>query len=115
MNRAGNVTPSTDSAICVPSHTIPYFPMHSPHRERNCHFNPLALLTFLSDQEFFFRIPFDSLDHLLCAWEHEVSVSDVASVSDLSEEAVKIPYKDFASKHRATAHLREIPHTLITS
>ena len=34
----------------------------------------------VSDQEFFFRIPFDRLDHLLYAWEHEVPVSDVASV-----------------------------------
>jgi hypothetical protein len=50
--------------------------------------------------------------HLLYAWEHEVSVRDVASVLDLSEEAVKRAYKDFASKHRATAHLRETPHTL---
>jgi hypothetical protein len=28
------------------------------------------------------------------------------------EEAVKRAYKDFTSKHRATAHLRETPHTL---
>ena len=41
--------PSTHSAICVPSLTIPYFAMYSSHRERNCHFNPLALLTFPKD------------------------------------------------------------------
>ncbi len=37
--------PSTYSAICVPSLTIPYFAMY----KRNCHFNPLALLTFPKD------------------------------------------------------------------
>jgi NAD+ synthase len=66
----------------------------------------------VSDQEFFFRIPFDKLDHLLYAWEHEVPVNVVAPVLDLSEEAVKRAYKDFTSKHRATAHLRETPYTL---
>lgn len=66
----------------------------------------------VSDQEFFFRIPFDKLDHLLYAWEHEVPVSDVANVLDISEDAVKRAYKDFASKNRATMHLRDGIHIL---
>lgn len=66
----------------------------------------------VSDQEFFFRISFDKLDYLLYAWEHEVPVEEVAKVLDLSEEAVKRAYKDFASKNRATAHLREMAYTL---
>ena len=66
----------------------------------------------VSDQEFFFRIPFDKLDHLLFAWEHKVSIRDAANVLDISEDAVKRAYKDFASKHRATAHLRERPKML---
>jgi NAD+ synthase len=66
----------------------------------------------VSDQEFFFRIPFDKLDHLLYAWEHEIPAHDVAQVLDLSEDAVQRAYNDFASKHRATAHLREMAHAL---
>jgi NAD+ synthase len=66
----------------------------------------------VSDQEFFFRIPFDKLDYLLYAWEHEIPADEVANVLDLSEEAVKRVYKDFTSKNRATAHLREMPYTL---
>ena len=66
----------------------------------------------VSDQEFFFRIPFNKLDYLLYAWEHEVPEDETARVLDLSREAVGRAYKDFASKHRATAHLREGPHTL---
>lgn len=66
----------------------------------------------VSDQEFFFRIPFDKLDHLLYAWEHEIPQDETASVLDLPPEAVQRAYKDFASKYRATAHLRDMPHTL---
>jgi len=66
----------------------------------------------VSDQEFFFRIAFDKLDYLLYGWEHEVPTGEAAKVLDLSEEAVERAYKDFASKYRATAHLRELPHTL---
>lgn len=66
----------------------------------------------VSDQEFFFRIPFDKLDYLLYAWEHDIPADEVANVLDLSEEAVKRAYKDFTSKNRATAHLREMPYTL---
>jgi NAD+ synthase len=66
----------------------------------------------VSDQEFFFRIPFDKLDYLLYAWEHDVPADEVANVLDLSEEAVKRAHKDFASKNRATAHLRVMPYTL---
>ncbi len=66
----------------------------------------------VSDQEFFFRIPFETLDHLLYAWEHEVPASEAARVLDISEEGVKRAYRDFASKHRATAHVREGTHVL---
>ncbi len=66
----------------------------------------------VSDQEFFFRIPFDKLDHLLYAWEHKIPEDETAGVLDLSTEAVQRAYKDFASKYRATAHLRDVPHTL---
>ena len=66
----------------------------------------------VSDQEFFFRIPFDKLDHLLYAWEHGVPAADVAEVLDISEEAATRAYKDFTSKNRATAHLRDVPPAL---
>ncbi|MBN1141954.1 MAG: NAD(+) synthase [Deltaproteobacteria bacterium] len=65
----------------------------------------------VSDQEFFFRIPFDKLDHLLYAWEHGIPESEVAPVLGLSEKAVSRAFKDFQAKNRATAHLREITHS----
>ena len=66
----------------------------------------------VSDQEFFFRIPFSKIDFLLYAWEHQVSMDEAATVLELSEDAVKRAFKDFAAKNRATAHLREVAHTL---
>jgi NAD+ synthase len=66
----------------------------------------------VTDQEFFFRIPFDTLDHLLYAWEHAVPVNEAARALEITEDAITRAFKDFASKFRATAHLRQMPHTL---
>jgi len=66
----------------------------------------------VSDQEFFFRIPFTKLDYLLYAWEHDIHINDAANLLNLSEDAVKRAFKDFTSKYRATAHLRKVPNTL---
>lgn len=66
----------------------------------------------VSDQEFFFRIPFDKLDLLLYAWEHDVPTSEAATVTRLEEDAVQRAYADFTSKHRATEHLRQLPYSL---
>jgi NAD+ synthase len=64
----------------------------------------------VSDQEFFFRIPFAKLDYLLYAWEHDIPLNDAVNVLGIPEDTVKRAFKDFASKHRATAHLREMPN-----
>ena len=66
----------------------------------------------VSDQEFFFRIPFDKLDYLLYAWEHKVTVIDAAKVLNISKDAVERAYKDFTAKNRTTTHLRNLPSTL---
>jgi NAD+ synthase len=66
----------------------------------------------VTDQEFFFRIPFEKLDHLLYGWEHQVPAAEVAAVLGLSEQAVHRAYRDFTTKHQATAHLRVMPFTV---
>ncbi len=66
----------------------------------------------VSDQEFYFRIPFDKLDLLLFAWEHNVTPAETAKVLELSKEAVNRAFRDFTAKNRATAHLREMPQAL---
>ncbi len=64
----------------------------------------------VTDQEFFFRISFDNLDHLLYAWEKKIPECEAAKALDLSEDAVKRAYRDFTSKNRATEHLRKGAH-----
>jgi NAD+ synthase len=66
----------------------------------------------VTDQEFFFRIPFDKLDFLLFGWEHKIPPAEVSGVLNLHEDAVKRAYNDFTTKHNATAHLRVMPSTL---
>ena len=66
----------------------------------------------VTDQEFFFRIPFDKLDHLLYGWEHGIEAEEVAAVMGLPEDAVKRSYADFTAKSRATAHLRQMPGSI---
>jgi len=66
----------------------------------------------VSDEEWFFRMPFKTLDLLLVAWENKVDVGDVGRIMDLTEDQVRRAFRDFASKHRATEHLRQFPPSL---
>ena len=63
----------------------------------------------VTDEEFYFRIPYDKLDLLLYAWENNSMVSEVCEVMDLKEDQVKRAFRDFTSKYNATKHLRELP------
>jgi NAD+ synthase len=60
-------------------------------------------------QEFFFRLPFETLDLLWYALEHQVPVPEVARVMGLTEEQVNRAFSDFSAKQRATAFLRMAP------
>ncbi|MDT8274352.1 MAG: NAD(+) synthase, partial [Desulfomonilia bacterium] len=66
----------------------------------------------VSDQEFFFRIPFEKLDLLLYAWEHAVDEVQTAQELDLPLGAVRRAFQDFTTKNRATRHLRNMPYSL---
>jgi NAD+ synthase len=67
----------------------------------------------VSDEEFYFRMPYDKLDLLLYAWENEVPIEDVCRGMDLNENQVKRAYRDFSSKYNATQHLRELPASML--
>ena len=66
----------------------------------------------VTDEEFFFRMPFEKLDMLLYAWENSVPMGHVCTVMNLSEEQVKRVYRDFELKFQKSEHLREPPPTL---
>jgi len=66
----------------------------------------------VNDEEFFFRMPFDKLDLLLYAWENKISLADICSVMELTEEQVKRAFRDFTAKSHASRHARNMPPAL---
>jgi len=66
----------------------------------------------VTDEEWFFRMPFGLLDLLLYAWESKLDISEVCRIMGLTEEQVRRVFRDFASKHRTTEHLRQFPPSL---
>ena len=67
----------------------------------------------VSDEEFFFRMPYDKLDLLLYAWENTVPTEEIREVMDLTEDQVKRVFRDFKAKKSATEHLRMLPPSLL--
>lgn len=62
-----------------------------------------------TQQEFFFRLPFETMDMLWFAKDHQVPVSEVAQVMGIEEAQVERAFKDFDRKQRTTAYLRMQP------
>ena len=67
----------------------------------------------VSDEEFYFRIPYDLLDLLLYAHEQQIPLEDVSKVLNMPPEKIMRLYKDFDAKNKATWHLRIMPPNLI--
>lgn len=65
-----------------------------------------------SDEEFYFRMPYEKLDLLLYAWENKVPLAEVCEAMALTEEQVKRAFRDFTSKANATRHLHAMPPVL---
>ncbi len=62
-----------------------------------------------TQEEFFFRLPFETMDLLWYALIHGVPPAKVATAMGLSEEQVQRAWNDLASKERCTAYLRTPP------
>jgi NAD+ synthase len=60
-------------------------------------------------QEFFFRLPFETLDMLSLALEHGVSAAEASAVIGLTELQVQRAFDDIQRKHRTTEFLRTPP------
>ena len=69
----------------------------------------------VSDEEFYFRLPYDLLDLLLYAHENEIPSEDVSNVLNMPPEKILRLYKDFEAKNKATWHLRVMPPNLVSS
>jgi NAD+ synthase len=62
-----------------------------------------------TQEEFFFRLPFDVMDLLWYAQEHDVPVTEAAEVMGLTEEQVERVFRDLVQKNRTTRYLRTMP------
>ena len=69
--------------------------------------SPDTFSAVVSDQEFFFCMPYDLLDLLLYAQENKVPLSKVSQVLNLSEEQITRVYRDFDQKRKASVHLNQ--------
>ena len=67
----------------------------------------------VTDEEFYFRMPFETLDMLLFAWNEGVSVDDTCRILNLTAEQVNRAFRDFKSKQNTTWHLRALPPNLV--
>ncbi len=59
-----------------------------------------------TQEEFFFRLPFEVMDLLWYAQEHGVPIPEVAQVMGLTEEQVQRVFDDLTRKRRTTDYLR---------
>jgi NAD+ synthase len=62
-----------------------------------------------TQEEFFFRLPFETMDMLWYAQEHNVPVPEVAQAMNLTEVQVQRAFDDFTRKQRTTEYLRMPP------
>jgi len=67
----------------------------------------------VSDEEFYFRMPYDKLDLLLYAWANKLPLGDISEVMELTEDQVRRAFRDFKAKYNATQHLRRLPPSLL--
>ena len=63
-------------------------------------------------QEFFFRLPFETLDLLWYALEHQIPAAEAAKVMQLTEVQVQHVFDDIRRKERTTQYLRMQPSLL---
>ncbi|CAG7856007.1 NAD+ synthase [biofilm metagenome] len=62
-----------------------------------------------NQEEFFFRLPFKTMDMLWYAMENKVPLAETAKVMGLTEKQVQRAFDDFTRKYRGTDYLRMQP------
>ncbi len=65
-----------------------------------------------TQEEFFFRIPFDILDTIWLGYEQKIPVESIAEGLGLTQEQVNRVIMDIKSKQQTTMYLRESPKRL---
>ncbi len=62
-----------------------------------------------TQEEFFFRLPFNLLDKIWYGWEKGYSNEDIANILSLQSEQVKNVINDIQRKIKTTEYLRQEP------
>ncbi len=75
--------------------------------------SPDTFPAVVSDQEFYFCMPYELLDLLLYAQENKILLDRVSQALNLSEEQIKRAYRDFDQKRKASAHLDQTAPNLL--
>lgn len=65
-----------------------------------------------SQEEFFFRLPFELLDPIWYGLENDISAEVVAKALNLTPQQVENVYRELRQKERTTAYLRAVPFAL---
>jgi NAD+ synthase len=63
----------------------------------------------VTQEEFYFRLPFEEMDLLLYAWHQDIPLPEVCAVMELTEEQVQRIYRDFAQKAKMAQYLSCAP------
>jgi NAD+ synthase len=58
-----------------------------------------------SQEEFYFSLPYETMDLCLYAKNHGISVDGVAAVTGLTADEVTLVYREIEAKREATAYL----------
>jgi NAD+ synthase len=66
----------------------------------------------VTDEEWYFRMPFKQLDLLLYAWENKIGIPEISRVMELTTEQIERVFRDFTHKYNTTKHLSQLPPTL---
>jgi NAD+ synthase len=66
-----------------------------------------------TQEEFFFRLPFQTMDLLWYAQENNYPLDEVAEAMDLTKVQVQRAFDDFTRKKRTTDYLRSVPTMVV--
>jgi NAD+ synthase len=66
-----------------------------------------------TQEEFFFRMPYETMDLLWYAQENQVSAEEAALALDMSPDQVRNAFADFTRKSRTTHYLRAAPLDMV--
>lgn len=62
-----------------------------------------------TQEEFFYQMPFEQMDLLWLAYEHEYPIEDIAQVMNMNTDEVQKIFNNFKRKHQTTDYLRRAP------